>query len=59
MKAYGVEIRGIYDGVAFWVNADGTITERWGGERGRRIREWIARAPQYASMRFAEEVVEP
>lgn len=32
--AYGIEIRGVYDGVAIWVLKDGTWLNRFAGEPG-------------------------
>lgn len=31
---YGVELQGIYDGIAFWVMKDGTRVNRWSGIEG-------------------------
>ena len=34
---YGIEIQGVYDGVAIWVHKDGTVTNRFRGTGfGRR-----------------------
>ena len=43
---HGIEIRGIYDGVAVWVLKDGTWLNRFAGEpgyerRAARIQKWI------------------
>ena len=32
--AYGVEIPGLYDGVAYWVMKDGSRVNRWAGIEG-------------------------
>jgi hypothetical protein len=44
--AYGIEISGVYDGVAVWVLKDGTMVNRFAGEpgyerRAARIQEYI------------------
>jgi hypothetical protein len=44
--AYGIEIPGVYDGVAVWVLKDGTMINRFAGEpgyerRAARIQEYI------------------
>jgi hypothetical protein len=44
--AYGIEIRGVYDGVAVWVLKDGTMVNRFADEpgyerRAARIQEYI------------------
>lgn len=33
---YGIEIRGVYDGISIWVHKDATVTNRWRGFGGRR-----------------------
>ena len=43
---YGIEIRGVYDGVAVWVLKDGTMVNRFADEpgyerRAARIQEYI------------------
>lgn len=44
--AYGIEIQGVYDGVAVWVLKDGTLVNRFADEpgyerRAARIQEYI------------------
>lgn len=44
--AYGIEISGVYDGVAVWVLKDGTMVNRFADEpgyerRAARIQEYI------------------
>jgi hypothetical protein len=44
--SYGIEIPGVYDGVAVWVLKDGTMVNRFAGEAGyerraARIQEYI------------------
>lgn len=36
---YGIEIQGVYDGVAIWVHKDGTVTNRFRGIEGFGRRE--------------------
>lgn len=43
---YGIEIQGVYDGVAVWVLKDGTMVNRFAGEpgyerRATRIQDYI------------------
>lgn len=50
---YGIEIQGVYDGVAVWVLKDGTMVNRFAGEPGYERR--AARIQDYIDFNMSAE----